>query len=102
MYKIVVLYPPQPDPEAFKKYYTKDHMPLVRKMPGIKNFRYSFNLQGVGGPAPFFCIFEAEFADGAAAGAAMQSPEGMAVANDVPNFAKVAPTLMHFPVDGGM
>jgi hypothetical protein len=35
-------------------------------------------------------------------GAAMGSPEGQAVAGDVPNFAKVAPTLIHYSVESNM
>jgi uncharacterized protein (TIGR02118 family) len=102
VHKIVVLYPQQPDPAAFKAYYVDKHLPLVRKMPGVQAFRYSFDVQGVAGSAPYFCIFEAEFQDGAALGAAMGSPEGQAVAADVPNFAKNAPTLIHYPVVSGM
>jgi uncharacterized protein (TIGR02118 family) len=102
MHKIVVLYPPQPDPEAFKKHYLDTHLPLVRKMPGLKAFRYSLDVEGVGAPSPFFCIFEADFEDGAALGAAMGSPEGQAVAGDVQNFASVAPTLINYPVESGM
>jgi len=102
MHKIVVLYPPQPDAAAFKAYYLETHIPLCRKLPGLQALRYSFDVQGVGGDAPYFCIFEAEFSDGAAMGAAMGSPEGQAVAGDVPNFAQVPPTLIHYPVDISM
>lgn len=101
MHKIVVLYPPQPDPDAFKAYYINTHLPLVRKMPGILAQRHSFQLQGVGSPSPYFCIFEADFADAAALGAAMGTPEGQAVAADVPNFARNPPTLIHYTVDSG-
>jgi uncharacterized protein (TIGR02118 family) len=102
VHKIVVLYPPQPDPDAFKAYYLKTHVPLARKLPGLLALRYSFEVQGVGGAAPYFCVFEAEFRDGAALGAAMASPEGQAVAADVPNFAKNPPTLMHYSVGSSM
>lgn len=102
MHKIVVLYPPQPDPEAFKAYYVTTHIPLVRKLPGLQALRYSFDVQGVGADAPYFCIFEAEFADSAALGGAMGSPEGQAVAADVQNFAPVPPTLIHYPTESGM
>ena len=102
MHKIVVLYPLQPDPEAFRKYYVATHVPLARKLPGLKALRYSFDIQGVGGPAPYFCVFEAEFEDGAALGAAMGSPQGQAVAADVPNFAKVPPTLIHYSTKSSM
>ncbi len=102
MHKFVVLYPPQPDPEKFKSYYINTHIPLARKIPGLLASRYSFAIGGLppGTPAPFFCIFEADFESGAAMGAAMGSPEGQAVAADVPNFAQVGPTLMHYEVEG--
>ncbi len=99
MHKIVVLYPPQPDPEAFNADYLGTHIPLVRKLPGLLALRYSFAVQGVAGESPYFCIFEAEFRDGAALGAAMGSPQGQAVAADVPNFASNPPTLIHYPVE---
>lgn len=102
MHKFVVLYPPQPDPDAFKAYYVANHIPLVRKLPGLLALRYSFDVQGAAGESPYFCVFEADFADGAALGAAMGSPEGQAVAGDVDKFAPVAPTLIHYPVEEGM
>ena len=102
MHKIVVLYPPQPDPDAFKAYYLETHIPLARKLPGLLALRYSFDVAGVGGEPPYFCVFEAEFADGAALGAAMGSPEGGTVAGDVPNFASVPPTLIHYPFESSM
>ena len=102
MHKIVVLYPPQPDPAAFKTYYVETHIPLARKLPGLLALRYSFDVQGIGGEAPYFCIFEAEFADGAAMGAAMGSPEGKAVADDVANFAQVSSTVIQYPVGSSM
>ncbi len=98
MHKIVVLYPPQPDPEAFKAYYADIHIPLARKLPGLMVLRYSFDVQTLAG-SPYFCVFEAEFPDGAAMGAAMGSAEGQAVAADVANFAKSPPTLIHYPVE---
>ena len=98
LHKIVVLYPAQPDPAAFKAYYVETHIPLVRKLPGLMALRYAFDVQGVGGESPYFCVFEAEFADGPALGAAMGSPQGQAVAGDVPNFAQVPPTLIHYSV----
>jgi uncharacterized protein (TIGR02118 family) len=98
MHKFVALYPAQPDPERFKTYYLDTHIPLARKLPGIQALRYSFDVEGVGSGSPYFCIFEAEFADVAAMGAAMGSVEGQAVANDVPNFADVPPTLIHYEI----
>lgn len=102
MHKIVVLYPPQPDFDAFQTYYVETHIPLARKLPGLLALRYSFDVQGIGGEPPYCCVFEAEFADGSALGSAMGSPEGQAVAGDVPNFARVPPTLIHYSVEESM
>jgi len=102
MHKFVVLYPPQPDPEKFRSYYVETHIPLVRKLPGLQALRYSFDVQSGEGDSAFFCIFEGEFADAAAMGAAMASPEGQAAIADVPNFAHGAPTVINYPVDAKM
>jgi uncharacterized protein (TIGR02118 family) len=99
MHKVVVLYPPQADPARFKTYYEETHLPLARKLPGLKAMRHSFDVVSPAGESPYFCVFEAEFADGAALGAAMGSPEGQLVADDVANFADVAPTLIIYPSD---
>lgn len=98
MHKIVALYPPQPDPDGFKHYYTNTHIPLAHKLPGLLALRYTFEIHGVAGPAPYFCIFEADFPDAATAGAAMASPEGQAVAADVPQLTQHPPTLIHYTV----
>lgn len=102
MHKFVVLYPPQPDPETFKAYYEGTHIPLVRKMPGLLALRYSFNVASPAGDSPYFCVFEADFADGAALGAAMASPEGQVVAADGPNYVQVPPVIIHYPCGASM
>lgn len=99
MQKFVVLYPPQPDFEAFKAYYIATHVPLAAKIPGLKAMRYSFDVQTLAGDAPFACIFEAEFEDAAALGAGISSAEGQAVAADVANFAQVGPTILQYATD---
>jgi uncharacterized protein (TIGR02118 family) len=50
------------------------------------------------GKAPYFCIFEAEFENEAALMGALMSPEGKAVAGDVPNYASGGVTMVHFEV----
>lgn len=99
MHKLVVLYPPQPDMDAFRAHYESIHLPLARKIPGLKALRHSYEVTTLEGDAQYACIFEAEFEDGAALGAGMGSPEGQAVAADVGNFATVAPSLIHYRVE---
>jgi uncharacterized protein (TIGR02118 family) len=99
MHKMIVLYPHGQDDKKFRGHYETKHLPLAAKLPGLLAYRYSFDIEGVrGASAPYYCIFEADFANVAAMGQAMQSPEGQAVANDVSNYVTVPPTIMHYEV----
>jgi uncharacterized protein (TIGR02118 family) len=101
MHKLVVLYPPPPDPAAFRAYYEGTHIPLAAKLPGMRAHRYAFDVGSPAGESPYFCIFEADFDDAAAMGAAMGSPEGQVVAADVPNYAPPGVVMLSYDVAGG-
>ncbi|MCW3066471.1 MAG: Ethyl tert-butyl ether degradation EthD [Solirubrobacterales bacterium] len=101
MHKLVVLYPPPVDPAAFRDYYESTHVPLAQTLPGLRSYQYAFDVGSPAGDSPYFCIFEAEFDDAAALGAAMGSPEGQTVAADVPNYATGGATMLTFDVAGG-
>ncbi len=98
MHKLLVLYNEPKDPAHFRKYYVETHLPLARKLPGLRASRHSFDVKPLGpGKAPF-CIFEAEFENEAALMGALGSKEGKAVAGDVPNYASGGVTMVHFAV----
>ena len=101
MHKLVVLYSPPADPDKFRSYYTSTHLPLAAKLPGLRSYRYGFDLAAPAGDSPYWCMFEAEFDDINALGAAMSSEEGQAVAADVPNYADEAPVMFSFDVING-
>ncbi|MGD0957072.1 MAG: EthD family reductase [Candidatus Acidiferrales bacterium] len=96
MHKVLALYPQPKDPAHFKKYYEETHLPLASQMPGLLSSRYTFSTEGVGAPSPYFCIWEGEFANEAAMGAAMQSAIGQKVAADVANYATGGVTILHY------
>jgi uncharacterized protein (TIGR02118 family) len=100
MHKLLVLYPKGQDEKKFRPYYETKHAALVAKLPGMKASRYSFGIKGgaPGAEVPYYCIFEAEFADEAAMGAALQSPAGQAVVGDIGNYATIPPTIVHYDV----
>ena len=98
MHRVLALYPAPKDPAHFKKYYEETHLPLAGQMPGLLSSRYSFSIEGVGAPSPYFCVWEGEFANEAVMGAAMQSPIGQKVAADVANYATGGVTIVHFDV----
>jgi 4-carboxymuconolactone decarboxylase len=98
MHRVLVLYPRPKDPVHFTKYYVEKHLPLAVQMPGLLTSRYSFSIEGVGAPSPYFCVFEGDFASEAAMGAAMQSDIGQRVSADVANYATGGATVLHFKV----
>jgi uncharacterized protein (TIGR02118 family) len=101
MHKLVVLYAKPADPDHFREYYVTNHLPLVKQMPGLLAWRYSFDVAATQGQTPYFAIFEAEFADAAAMTASRESPQGKQVTADVANYATGGATVIHYPVQEG-
>ena len=101
MHKMVVLYPQPADPDHFRDYYVTNHLPLATRLPGLLAWRYSFDVAATHGQAPYFAVFEAEFADAAAMTASRSSPQGRQVAADVANYATGGAVVIHYPVREG-
>lgn len=98
MHKLLVLYPPGQDEKKFRPYYETKHIPLANQLPGLLATRYSFQIGSPMGPAPFYCIFEADFPDEATMIAATSSELGQRVRDDAPNFATHLPIVVHYEV----
>ena len=96
MHRLLVLYPPPSDPDHFRSYYEDTHLPLAAKFPGLRGYRYSFDVAAAEGESPYFCVFEADFDDAAALSAARASPEGQAVRADVPNYATGGAVVLNY------
>jgi uncharacterized protein (TIGR02118 family) len=85
---VVVLYKTPTDPAAFDKYYAETHIPLAKKLPGLRKYTVTKGpVATPGGPSPLHLIAILSFDSMAAIGAAFASPEGKATAADVPKFA---------------
>lgn len=97
MHCLTVIYPRPDDEAAFKAYYENNHVPLAKKLPGLRRMHFAYP-EAVG-PGDVFCIFQGYFDDGAAMGAAMQSEIGQKVAADVPNYSPKGAQVVHFPVE---
>jgi uncharacterized protein (TIGR02118 family) len=95
MYKLIVLYPKPNDPDHFKKHYREAHVPLVKKIPGLKSYSYGYPATLDGKDPPHFCIFVGEFENGEAMQAAMGSAEGKAAVADIPNYSPKGATALH-------
>jgi uncharacterized protein (TIGR02118 family) len=101
MHKLVVLYQPPADKEKFRSYYEGTHLPLAAKLPGLRAYRYAFNIDASPDDSPYWCIFEADFDDVTAMEAARQSEEGGIVAADVANYVDQPPLIIHYEVIDG-
>lgn len=88
MVKLIALYRPPEDKEAFDRHYFETHAPLAKKMPGLQKIEVT-RITGtpMGGQAEYYLMAEMVFADRAALDAAMTSPEGKAAAKDLMGFA---------------
>ena len=58
--------------------------------------RYGFDLEALEGDSPYFCVWEGDFEDAKAMTEALQSAEGQATANAIPNYASGGTILLHF------
>ena len=100
MADLVVLYKTPQDPNAFDKYYFENHVPLARKIPGLRKYRVTRGpIATPAGPSGLHLIATLSFDSMAAIGAAFASPEGQATAADVPKFASGG-VEMHFAETG--
>ncbi|MEY9859262.1 uncharacterized protein (TIGR02118 family) [Catenulispora sp. GAS73] len=77
------------DPEAFERHYREVHIPLARKIPGLRSYAITDNPVPVRGE-PFFRIAELRWDTMDDLRAGLDSPEARAVAADVDKLAVYA------------
>lgn len=94
MYRLTVLYNQPTDPAAFDEYYTGTHIPLARKVPGLRSFSAS-KAEALDGSTPdVYLIAELDFDSKEALRAGLGSPEGQVTGADVANFATGGVTMV--------
>lgn len=94
MANLIVLYNQPTDPGAFDRYYEKTHIPLVKKVPGVRSYEINNGaVQALAGTAPYLVAI-LRFDSMADLNAALASPQGQAAAADLPNFATGGVTLL--------
>jgi uncharacterized protein (TIGR02118 family) len=88
MAQVVVMYKTPKDAAAFDKHYSEIHIPLAKKIPGLKKFEVSKGPVGTpAGPSGFHLIAVLTFDNMAALQAGFGSAEGKAAGADVAKFA---------------
>ena len=84
MARLVVLYKTPKNAEAFDKHYTSTHIPLAKKVPGLKKYDVSQGTVGApAGPSGIHLVATLYFDSLDALNAALSSPEGQAAAGDM-------------------
>lgn len=82
MVRFIVLWRNTPtDVNAFERHYV--HIPLARKLAGLRRYTLSCNASVVRGEEPHYRIAELDWDDMASLRRAFESPEGRAVSEDV-------------------
>lgn len=88
MARLIVMYKTPKDKAAFDKHYTEKHIPIAKKIPGLRKFELSQGpIASPAGPSGFYLIATLHFDDIAAIQKAFASPEGQTAAADVQGFA---------------
>jgi uncharacterized protein (TIGR02118 family) len=88
MAHVVVMYKTPKDTAAFDKYYSETHIPIAKKLPGLRKYQVSRGpVATPAGPSAFHLIATLYFDSMAAIQAAFGSAEGKAAAADVQKFA---------------
>jgi uncharacterized protein (TIGR02118 family) len=87
MIRFLVVYETPSDPVAFDLHYRQVHVPLAKKLPGLRRYTVSRDATAVRGGEPFYLVAELDWDDMDALRAAFASPEGQATARDVAELA---------------
>jgi len=97
MAKLVVLYKRPKDPKAFDAYYFSTHVPIAKKIPGLRRYDVSRgSIATPTGPSDMHLVATLHFDNMAAIQAAFASPEGKATAADVDKFATGGVDMLFF------
>ncbi|MBI5263535.1 MAG: EthD family reductase [Bradyrhizobium sp.] len=97
MAELIVLYKTPKDAAAFDKHYFENHVPIAKKLPGLRKYTVSKGqVVTPAGPSPVHLVATLTFDSVAAMKAAFASSEGKATAADVPKFASGGVEMLMF------
>jgi uncharacterized protein (TIGR02118 family) len=95
--EVVVLYKTPKDTAAFDKHYFEKHVPIAKKIPGLRKFAVSQGpVATPAGPSGFHLIAILTFDNLAAIQAGFGSAEGQAAGADVQTFATGGADMLLF------
>jgi uncharacterized protein (TIGR02118 family) len=99
MVRFLVVYETPDDPAAFDRHYRDVHIPLAKRLPGLRRYTVCRNGSAVRGGEPFYLVAELDWDDMSALNDAFASAEGQATARDVAELAREGVRSMIFEVE---
>src|SRR6202049_4670909 len=97
MARLLVMYGTPLDPGAFDKYYFETHIPIAKKIPGLRKYEVSRGpVATPAGGSDVHLVPILHFDDLAAIQSAFASAEGQAAAADVQTFATGGADMLLF------
>jgi len=100
MVRLLVLYGHPKDPATFDKYYEKIHIPLAKRMQGLRKWTIG-KVAGTpdGQPSPYYYIADLYADSREAMDAILATPEGKAAVEDVPKYASGGVTFVYTEIE---
>ncbi|MEV6053159.1 EthD family reductase [Streptomyces sp. NPDC052107] len=89
--RFLALYETPADPGAFDRHYREVHIPLGRRLPGLRRYTVGRETAPVRGGAPYYLVATLEWDSVEELRAAFASAEGRATAADAARLAELAP-----------
>lgn len=100
MIRLLVMYGHPKDPAAFDRYYDSIHVPLAKRMQGLRKWTIG-KVTGTpdGSPSPYYYIADLYADSREEIDAILASPEGQAAVADVPNYATGGVTFLYTEIE---
>ena len=97
MARVVAMYKSPKDPVAFDKYYFETHVPIAKRIPGLRKYEVSRGaVASPAGPSGVHLVAILHFDDMAVIARALTTPEGEATVADLQNFATGGVDILMF------
>jgi uncharacterized protein (TIGR02118 family) len=93
MVRFLVLYPQPTDVAAFEQHYFGVHVPLAKRLPGLRSYTVSRDLVLIRGQSPIYMIAELDWDDMASLHRDFASPLGQEAGRDVDKLAELCPGI---------
>ena len=100
MVRLLVLYGQPKDTAAFDRYYREVHIPIARRMHGLKKWTVG-KVAGTadGKPSPYYYLADLYMESREDFDELLRSPEGQAAVADVPNYATGGATFLYTEIE---